>query len=166
VEPSKPDFIHILKTLADNNVKHIIVGGVCAVLHGAPVATFVIDIVHSREPENIERLMKALEEPKTIYRDQAGRLLKPDNDHLSSPDHHLLMTKAGPLDLLGELAPGKGYDELIRNTIPLRIGESLVARLLDLEALIKTKEEAGREKDKAVLAIPRKTLEEKNRDAT
>jgi hypothetical protein len=166
VEPSKPDFIYILKTLTDNNVNYIIVGGICAVLHGAPVATFDIDIVHSREPENVERLMKALEELEATYRDPAGRVIKPDKVHLSSPGHHLFMTKAGPLDLLGKLSPGKGYDELIQNAVTLRISESLEVHLLDLETLIKTKEEAGREKDLAVMAILRKTLEEKNKNTT
>ncbi len=83
--------------------------------------------------------MKALEELDTIYRDPAGRVIKPDETNLSSPGHHLLMTKAGPLDLLGELAPGKGYGELIQNVITYR------------------------EKDGAVLSILRKTLEEKKK---
>jgi hypothetical protein len=73
------------------------------------------------------------------------------------------MTKAGPLDLLGDLAPGNGYDQLKRNTVVLIIGESLSVRILDLETLIRTKEEAGREKDMAVISILRRTLEEKNK---
>ena len=160
MESSKPDFIYILTTLSDNNVDFIVVGGVCAVLHGAPISTFVIDIVHSRDHDNIRRLLRALEGLDTIYRDPAGRVIKPDETHLSSPGHHLLMTKAGPLDLLGELAPGKGYDELVQNVITLQITENLDVRILDLETLIKTKEDAGREKDLAVLSILRKTLKE------
>lgn len=165
MEHSKPGFICILDTLTGNGVDYIIVGGVCAVLHGTPIATFDIDIVHSRVPENIERLMRALEKLDTTYRDTAGSVIKPDAVHLSSSDHHLLMTRAGPLDLLGELSPGRGYDELARNTTTLKIREDLSVLLLDLETLIKTKEEAGREKDRAVLAILRKTLEEKNKNS-
>ncbi len=56
------DYLAILKTLRRHGVDFIIVGGVCAVLHGAPVATFDLDVVHSREPHNLARLMAALEE--------------------------------------------------------------------------------------------------------
>ena len=57
----KPDFLAILKTLAEYKVDFIVVGGVCAVLHGAPVSTFDLGLVHSRTPDNIDRLMSALE---------------------------------------------------------------------------------------------------------
>ncbi|MBW1690691.1 MAG: hypothetical protein JRJ70_08075 [Deltaproteobacteria bacterium] len=57
-----PDFLEILKTLTEHEVDFIVVGGVCAVLHGAPVTTFDLDLVHSRSPENLERLILALKE--------------------------------------------------------------------------------------------------------
>ena len=37
MERSKPDFLYILRTLSKHEVEYIIVGGVCAVLHGAPI---------------------------------------------------------------------------------------------------------------------------------
>jgi hypothetical protein len=163
MEQSKPDFLHILHTLSKYEVEYIIVGGVCAVLHGAPISTFDIDIVHSREPSNLKRLLKALEELEAYYRDPAGRIIKPEESNLSSPGHHLLMTKGGPLDLLGEIAKGRDYEELLKNTIILKISENLEVRLLNLETLIETKEETAQEKDIAVLPILRRTLEEKKR---
>jgi hypothetical protein len=45
-----PDFLEILKILVSNEVDFIVIGGVCAVLHGAPVTTFDLDLVHSRVP--------------------------------------------------------------------------------------------------------------------
>jgi len=56
------DYLAILKTLRPHGVDFIIVGGVCAVLHGAPLATFDLDVVHSREPHNLGRLTAALKE--------------------------------------------------------------------------------------------------------
>lgn len=44
----KPDFSAVLEVLAKHEVDFIVVDGVCAVLLGAPVATFDLDIVHSR----------------------------------------------------------------------------------------------------------------------
>ena len=163
MEQSKPDFLYILHTLSKYEVEYIIVGGVCAVLHGAPISTFDIDLVHSREPSNLKRLLKALEELEAYYRDPADRIIKPKESHLSSPGHQLLLTKGGPLDLLGEIAKGRDYKELLKNTVTLKISENLKVCLLNLETLIETKEEAAQEKDRAVLAILRRTLEEKKR---
>ena len=157
---TKPDFLAILRTLVRHRVDFIVVGGVCAVLHGAPVATFDLDLVHSREPDNIERLLVALEALKAHYRTPGRQGAKPNRSHLSSPDHQLLMTQAGPLDLLGIVGAGRGYDELFPDTEELALGGSLKVRVLSLAALIQSKEETGRDKDKAVLAILRCTLEE------
>jgi hypothetical protein len=44
VEEQIPDFLEILKVLSRHKVDFIIVGGVCAVLHGAPVSTFDLDL--------------------------------------------------------------------------------------------------------------------------
>lgn len=160
-----PDFLAILRVLAAHKVDFIVVGGVCGVLHGAPIATFDLDIVHSREPENLDRLMRALSELQAHYRGQAGRRLMPDRSHLASPGHQLLMTEVGPLDLLGMLGAGRGYAQLAGTTTEITIGEIKIL-LLDLPTLIETKEAAGRDKDRAVLAILRRTLEERQRQDT
>jgi len=158
-----PDFLEILRTLAEHQVAFIVVGGVGAVLQGAPIATFDLDVVHSRAPENIDRLMTALAALDAEGRAQAGRHLRPTPAHLASPGHQLLMTSAGPLDLLGVIGRDRGYDDLLQHSIALKIGETLTVRVLDLRMLIQTKEEAGRDKDKAVLAILRRTLQEKSK---
>jgi len=48
--PAEPslDIEVILRTLAGHGVDFIVVGGVCAALHGGPVTTFVLEVVHSR----------------------------------------------------------------------------------------------------------------------
>jgi hypothetical protein len=56
------------------------------VLHGSPVDTFDLDIVHSRDPGNIARLLKALDELEAEYRYTGGRKLKPAESHLASKD--------------------------------------------------------------------------------
>src|SRR3954447_2164849 len=95
------DFRVILQTLFDCGVDFIVVGGVCAVLHGAPVSTLDVDLVHSRAPENLERLLAALQDLDAYYREQPDRRLRPGPSHLASAGHQLLLTRAGPLDLLG-----------------------------------------------------------------
>ena len=46
-------------------------------LHGAPVTTFDLDVVHARNPENIARLLSALEELDAVYRVQPERQCAP-----------------------------------------------------------------------------------------
>ena len=76
------------------------------------------------------------------------------------------MTRWGPLDLLGVIGGDRGYDELVRETNEVRLGSNLKVRVLSLPALIRDKEEVGRDKDKAVLAVLRRTLEEGQKPQT
>lgn len=163
MESSAPDYKVILSTLSEHGVDFIVIGGICAVLHGAPILTFDLDLVHARAPENLDRLLKALQALEAHYREPPERCLVPELSHLASPGHQLLMTRAGPLDLLGTITGDRGYEDLLPQTVELQVGEDLKLRLLNLETLIAVKEETGRERDKAVLPILRRTLEEKKR---
>jgi len=155
-----PDFLEILKILTEHGVDYIVVGGVCAVLHGAPVATFDLDLVHSRSPDNLARLMSALKELDACYR--GDQRLTPGLPHLSSPGHQLLMTKFGPLDLLGTIGIGHSYEDLLQHTVELE-ASGLRLCILDLETLIEVKKETVSDKDRAVIPILERTLEEKLR---
>lgn len=158
-----PDYLALLSALKAHGVDFIVVGGVCAVLHGAPIATFDLDVVHSRSPENIDRLLKALGSLKATSRSHLDRKIVPGRSHLASPGHQLLMTAHGPLDLLGSVGTGRGYDELLPHTAELYIKADLTVRLLHLETLIALKEETAHEKDLAVLPLLRRTLAERDR---
>jgi predicted nucleotidyltransferase len=72
------------------------------------------------------------------------------------------MTRLGPLDLLGAIGVGHNYEDLLAHTLELRVSGMLV-RVLDLETLIRTKVELDRDKDRAVISILRRTLEEKSK---
>ena len=159
-------FRPILQQLADRDVEFIVVGGMAAVFQAAPITTFDIDVVHSTSAENVARLLRALGEVDAYYRLQPERRFRPNESHLSGPGHQLLMTRFGPLDLLGTIGKARGYGDLLPHTIEMEITDGLRVRVLQLDALIATKEEAGREKDLAVLPILRATLEEiRKRDA-
>jgi hypothetical protein len=153
------DYLALMQTLADHRVEFIVIGGVCAVLHGAPVTTFDLDVVHSRTPENLNRLLSTLTDLNAFYRGQGARRLTPGLSHLASTGHQLLMTNLGPLDLLGTITGDLDYNDLLPHTVILAVKKDLQVRLLDLETLISTKEATGRDRDKAVLPILRQTLE-------
>jgi hypothetical protein len=67
------------------------------------------------------------------------------------------------MDLLGTIGRDLSYQDLIPHAVELDISENLRIRVLDLETLIAIKEELGGEKDRAMLPILRRTLEEKRR---
>lgn len=94
------DFHRILKTLADANVDFIVVGGVAAVLQGAPIHTKDLDILYSLETANQVRLLGALQQLGAVFRDDPRRM-EPNLSHLASRGHKLLTTSAGKLDCLG-----------------------------------------------------------------
>jgi len=143
-------------------VEFIVVGGVGAVLQGAPITTFDLDIVHSRSPDNLHRLERALDALNACYRDLAGRIIRPRAADLDTPGHHLLLTDFGPLDLLGAIGSGRTFGDLLSHTDELELAGMRV-RVLDLETLIQVKEETGQLKDKAVLPILRQALSEKKK---
>ncbi len=142
-----------LRALHDGGVEFILVGGVAAVLNGVPISTFDIDVVHSLDAANIARMLPVLESLD----------VKPNSSHLSSAGHLNLITRYGPLDLLGTIGRDLGYNDLLPRSVEMNIGQNLSIRVLNLETLIAIKEELAGEKDLAVLPILRRTLEEKNK---
>ena len=134
-------FRAILQALTDHEVRFILVGVVSAVLQGAAINTFDVDVVHSTDRENVDRLLAALESLDAL-----------------TPGHQTLMTKFGALDVLGHIGRGRTYTDLIGHTVEMEIGGGLKISVLDLATLIAVKEEAGGEKDLAVLPILRSVL--------
>lgn len=157
---STPDFKEILKVLVAHGVEFVVIGGVGAVLQGAPIATFDLDIVHARSEQNLDRLLTALQVLRSVYRSSSRRELCPTRSHLKTVGHQLLMTEFGPLDVLGSAGAERNYSELIDKSEVFEL-EDLRVHVLNLETLIQLKEETGHEKDRAVLSILQAVLEEK-----
>lgn len=154
---TRPDFLALLQALARHGVEHVVVGGVAAILEGAPITTLDLDIVFRLEEANLERLQGLLTELEARYRDPAGREILPTPDRLRTNRVNLFETREGLLDAMQEIGAGWSYDELAARTHTLRLGE-LTVRVLDLASVIESKEAAGREKDKAMLPVLRQTL--------
>ncbi len=157
------DFGAVLSELHAAGVEFLVVGGLAAVLNGTPVHTYDVDVVHHRTPENIDRLMPVLENLDAVYRIQPERRLRPGKPALMSTGHQNLITKYGPLDVLGSIGEGLGYEELRPHSTEFLIAEGVSARVLNLETLIEVKEQLGGEKDRAMLPILRRTLAERKR---
>ena len=93
------NFIAILEALSASEIEFILVGGLAAVLDGAPVTTYDTDIVHSRNEANVKRPLVALDQLDAVFRIQPDRRLKPSATHLAGLGHMNLITRHGPLDL-------------------------------------------------------------------
>lgn len=151
----------ILDVLSRHRCEFIVIGGVCGVLHGAPISTFDLDLVHERSEGNIARLLGALDELEAYYREKPNHRIAPTAKGLQSAGHHLLNTQYGPLDLLGTVTGGEDYHELLPQTVPVQLGEAAEVRILALRMLIELKERMGGEKDRYALAMLKQLLKEK-----
>ena len=160
----EPDFLTLLQVLSDNHVEFIVIGGVSAVLQGAPVATFDLDIIHSRSEENVRRLKHALMSLGAHHREKEGQRVEPQAHHLTGDGHHLLMTNAGPIDILGQVSDGRVYEDLLAESLEFEIEGDLHVSVLSLSALISLKIATGRDKDRAMLPVLQQTLAEQQGD--
>lgn len=153
MQDESPDFFKILEVLSSHKVSYIVVGGVCAVLLGAPIATFDLDIVPSRDKENRSRLLDALKELDAHYREHLPMELSPSLESLDSSGHHLLATRYGPLDVLGSIGENSDFNTLQSHVETICLDDGVELNILNLETLIKEKEITKRDKDVGMLNI-------------
>lgn len=145
-----PSFRRILEVLEQHGVEYVVVGGVAAVLQGAPVTTFDIDALVRVDPANVDRLAQVLVTLDARYREH--RDLRPTPGDLAAGGHLLLTTDSGPLDLLGFIGGGKRYEDVVDSAQRISVGD-LTIRVLPIEGLIADKQALGRDKDLAVVRI-------------
>lgn len=148
----------MLELLGRHQIDYIVVGMTAGVLQGAPAVTFDLDIVYARTSDNVGRLLQALSEIDAYFRTDPDRRIVPNESHLVTSGHKLLMTSLGQLDVLGSLDEGQGYEELLPDTVVVRV-KDLEVRVLGLARLITEKTRANRDKDRAVIPLLKSTLE-------
>ena len=85
-------FLRILQLLESHGVEYVVVGGVAAVLQGAPVTTFDLDTLIKVDAANADRLLAALEVLEARYREHSA--LRPTRDDLLGGGHLLLLTNS------------------------------------------------------------------------
>jgi len=142
----------LLSRLAASGAEFLLVGGLAAVAQGAPLTTQDIDVVHRRTPENVDSLLAFLASVNARYRRPGNDPLPPSRPALLGAGHNLLMTDLGPLDLLGEIEGGRGYDELLPTAIRIPLGDGTV-QVVALSTLAELKRGSTSAKDKLTLSI-------------
>ena len=146
------DFDALLGTLARHEVAFIVVGGAAAIAHGSARLTQDLDIVYERSPANLDRLVAALAEHKPYLRGvPPGLPFLWDRATLARGLNFTLVTSLGDIDLLGEMAGGGNYRDLLPGAIELHVFQTRCL-CLSLSQLIRAKRAAGRPKDLEALA--------------
>lgn len=162
--PYRPD--EILKVLEGHAVRYVVIGGLAAELRGSPYVTRDVDVTPARNRENFANLAAAL-------RELEAKLRVPDLDDpveipLDEPSFEqgttwTYVTKHGNLDIALLPDGTRGYEDLRRGASLERLTDSLEVSVASLADVIRSKEAAGREKDRAVLPILRQVLERSRR---
>jgi hypothetical protein len=140
-----PDFKDLLAEFVHGNVKFVVLGGYAVGHHGRPRATKDLDLLISREGENLERAATALAcfgAPNSVVEDV--RTLQPNEiAYLGVPPVHVdIMCRADGVDT----------EVVIANAITVRIAE-LAIPLISRTDLMANKRASGRPQDLADLAM-------------
>jgi len=128
----------VFKSLQEFNVQYVVIGGIAAVLHGVPRATFDLDILIDATPENAQKLLDALTDAKlgTASLVSAEELLT----------HEITIFKDRVRIDVQTVTPGLNFADAWKNRQELEYqGQSFF--VVSREDLIASKKAAGRDVD-------------------
>jgi predicted nucleotidyltransferase len=153
----------VARRLNEHNVRYIVIGGWAAIIHGAARSTNDVDIVYAGDAENLERLADALRPWSTYLRGAPpGLPFRWDAATIRGGLNFTLTTTHGDIDLIGEVAGGGFYEQLLPYSEEV-VASGLSTRVVTLERPILLKRAAGRPKDFEALVELEALLEERKR---
>ncbi len=164
IVPYRPD--EILEVLERHRVLYVVIGGLAAALRGSPYVTRDVDVTPARSRENFTRLAAALRELNAKLRipDMEEPLEVPlDERSFEQGTTWTYVTKHGYLGIARLPDGTRGYDDLRRSVTREQLTDTVTIFVAALADIIRSKEAAGREKDRAVLPILRQVLERSRR---
>lgn len=144
------DPLAMCRLLTEEGVDFVVVGGFAATIHGSTLLTEDIDIVPSRDQENLSRLAVALHRMNAQIRTSDGGVPAPlDATFLANMPFMLnLITDHGPLDLTYEPSgPLHGYADWDAHASTIALDDTLRVRVAAIDDIIESKRAAGRPKD-------------------
>ena len=142
----------LLERLSGRGVDYIVIGGVAATAHGSVRMTLDLDILYSREPANLSRIVEALTDIHPYLRGAPpGLPFRFDEKTLRNGLNFTFTTDLGDIDLLGQVAGVGDYPSALQDSLELEVfGNRL--RCFSLDQLLSSKRAAGRPKDLEVIA--------------
>jgi len=163
-DPAPFDPAELLRVLGTHGVDYVLIGGLAATLYGSPHVTTDVDITPAGSRENLRRLAKALDDLEARIRvegEPAGVEFDRSAEMLSRTSLLNLTTRAGDLDLAFAPHGTQGYPDLRKRAVELDI-DGVTVVVADLADVIRSKEAAGREKDRLTLPTLRRLLERRS----
>lgn len=164
----KFDPVSICRVLSEHGVKFVVLGGFATVIHGSPVPTEDIDVIPSRDMENLERLALALQQMNAAIRTSDGPVhTRIDAVFIASMPNMLnLVTDFGDMDLVfnpaGRLV---NYEQWNEGAKYAQLEPGLVVAVAALDDVIASKSAANRVKDQRVLPYLESLRDELRRQA-
>lgn len=140
-----------LKTLIENNVRFVVVGGLAISAYGLAYITNDLDICYSRADDNLENIVSALQPFNPNLRGAPEK--QPflfEAETLRRGSNFTFRTDFGDIALLGEIAGVGTFEEIAPGALTM-ILMGLEVKVISLEELIKAKRAADRMKDLLVL---------------
>jgi hypothetical protein len=151
----------IFEVLDEHGVRYVVIGAIAAIAQGYPLNTSDLDVTPATDPDNLERLAAALMELEArlrVAREPDGLEFAIEAEYLRRAGSWTLTTRFGAFDVCFVPAGTRGFDDLHRGAVPVRIGR-IDVEMAGLPDVIRMKEAAGRPKDLAQLPALRQTLE-------
>jgi hypothetical protein len=137
----------LLTRLKASGLEFVLVGGVCVVYHGAPLATFDLDICCPFGEANVRRIETAVADLHPVHRLAPNKLpLAATRSSFGELKNLYLQTDLGKLDCIGEVSGIGTFEAVLRRSVEANFSYGTF-RFLNLEALIASKRAAGREHD-------------------
>ena len=149
------DPVRICEILNEERVEYVIVGGFAAVIRGSSLPTRDIDIVPSRNSENLDRLARALTRMNAEIRIEGGSVpTRIDGAFLANMPFMLnLVTDFGEMDLTFTPAGrAGGFDGWRVGATIETVSEGVTVVVASLDDVIDSKQAANRPKDQ--LSLP------------
>ncbi|MDB6025434.1 MAG: nucleotidyltransferase [Verrucomicrobiales bacterium] len=152
----------LLERLRAYGVEFVIIGGLCAVIHGASLVTKDVDICCRFDTENLKRLEAAVKNLHPVHRMTPQKIPFVLDEQLCRDLRNVyLRTDLGMLDCLSDVAGIGSYEDALRLSVPCLSGRF---RMLNLDAMIMAKQATGRDKDREAIVLLTAIKEKKSKN--
>ncbi len=152
----------MLQALSEHGVRFVVIGGFAALFYGSTSLTFDLDITPETSEDNLDRLSAALADLGARIRSDAGAFpFAHEARSLARAAMWNLTTDHGDLDISFSPSGTQGYDDLHRDAELTEV-LGIEIEMASLADVVRSKEAAGREKDRLVLPALRRLLDEQD----